>query len=156
MATFKQIQARIQKISEEALQEVVDMYVRKWRDLVARSYEDNFRTNGHTPYNYGRTGDVWSSIGSFPIEIYGTSMSMTFGYDTSEISPAFEGGWNAHMSIYGEDVSKDMPYWIEKGTTSKIYSYEGIEAIDYLTEYIKRNYQRDIKRALQKRGLSIN
>ena len=117
-------------------------------------FEKIYRTRN--PKEYERTFNFLNSIqykftnnnGKFQVEVY---------YDTDLIKAEYNeySYWNQHMSLSGEDVSKDIPYYMEYGNKSPIYSYEGAYIMKEMKEYAEQNYAVKLATLLHQRGIKI-
>lgn len=163
MATYnfsnsKQIKRYMERIVKDGLE-----YCAWKAECMLRKLLEERLYDFYDPKMYERTYELLNSIthsevipvgnGTYYVEIY---------YDTDKIRsyPREANGWTykwgQHTSFSGEDVSDWIPLWIEKGTTSKQYSYNGTKSMEDTKEWIKREYLRLFKIALkQKYGNNI-
>ena len=108
------------------------------------------------PKEYERTFNLLDSVqykltntnGVIKVELY---------YDTDLIKSEYNeySYWNQHMSLSGEDVSKDIPYYTEYGNKSPIYSYKGAYIVKYMREYMEERATAKLAYLLYKKGITI-
>ena len=111
---------------------------------VKKILRDNIQTlwydRPYTPTHYTRTMEYINSIlcskatkianGQYKVEIY-------FATDLIQPYISNNGEWNQHASIYDEDVSAQIPYYIEEGNNSPIYLYKGVHPVKITKEWIE-------------------
>lgn len=81
-------------------------------------------------------------------------------FDINKINPypAQDGEWSKHESIVdGKDVTSNIPYYIEYGNKSPIYSYEGVRPVEITKEWLNNtNYiNNKISQLLKSHGFTI-
>lgn len=137
-------------------------------ELIAEEVKGILRDNVQTlwydrpynPTNYIRTMEYINSIscsnakkisnGNYEVKIY-------FATDLIQPHTNNSNEWNQHASIYGEDVSAQIPYYIEEGNNSSLYSYEGVHPVKITEKWLKDNdfVRRRMIELLGKYGFTI-
>lgn len=116
------------------------------KNVLRENVENLWYGRNYTPTHYTRTMEYIDSIqcskarkigGGYQIEIY-------FASDLILPHSPNGGEWGQHESVYGEDVSSAIPYYIEYGNNSPLFSYDGVRPVgvtkDWLndTDYVKK------------------
>jgi len=116
------------------------------KSILRENVEKLWYGRSYTPTQYARTMEYINSIqyskakkvgSGYQVEIY-------FASDLILPHPSNNGEWGQHESVYGEDVSAAIPYYIEYGNNSPLFNYEGVRPVgvtrDWLndTDYIKK------------------
>lgn len=124
----KQIPIGLEKIGEEV------------KEILRNNVQELWYDRPFTPTYYSRTMEYINCIqcskvknignGKYEVEIY---------FDTNLIQPHINsnGEWNQHANIDGEDVSAQIPYYIEEGNNSSIYSYQGVHPVENTKEWLE-------------------
>jgi len=120
------IPVNLEKIGEEVKNILKDNIEKLW-------YGRNY-----TPTNYTRTREYINSLqcsnakkigGGYQVEIYfATDLILPHSSDNGE--------WGQHESIHGEDVSVAIPYYIEYGNNSSLFSYDGVQPVQHTKEWL--------------------
>lgn len=137
MATFKSFKAlnshvdnKVALIAQKQMGEYVRSVLRQW--VVNTVYAD-------TPNQYDRTYDFLNSLTIDSVSKVGNITSCSVYFDSSKIKPhEVDGWWNQHMSVFGyyqdkinsEPINEMLPYYLNYGTDSPIYSHEPSEFIE--------------------------
>jgi len=126
----KQIPVSLEAIGEEVKKILRDNVQQLWYD------------RPFTPTHYTRSMEYINSIvcskatkisnGQYRVEIY-------FATDLIQPYMSPNGEWNQHASIYGEDVSAQIPYYIEEGNNSPLFEYQGVHPVKITKEWIEDN-----------------
>jgi len=79
-----------------------------------------------TPENYTRTYELIDSITVSPVNKIGNKYKLSVYFDDNKIHPyKVSGEWSAHESVVTEEnISKNLPFYMEYGNQSSLYSYE--------------------------------
>lgn len=145
MATFsnlKDLMSYIEKNIPISLEIIGEEIKKILRDNVQQLWYDR----PFTPTYYTRTMQYIDSISVDKAVKIGDmyQVSIYFATDLILPYPSENGEWPKHESIYGEDVSAAIPYYIENGNNSPIFNYEGVHPMettkDWLieTDYVKK------------------
>jgi hypothetical protein len=103
-----------------------------------------------TPEDYTRTYELIDSISVSPIKKIGNKYEVSVYFDDEKIHPyKVAGEWSAHESVVtGENISQNLPFYMEYGNQSSLYSYspdsppvqttiEDLKSDDYIKERLK-------------------
>jgi hypothetical protein len=116
---------------------------------------------GFSPAAYTRTYDYINSIEISRVEKRGDGqISAKIYFNTDKIRPlppAFRGEWGQHMGLSGQDVSAAIPYFIEHGNRSPIYSYKGVAPIGNTKQIVRRQriHTTALAEALRRAGFVV-
>jgi hypothetical protein len=123
---FKHIERIVRINIPEAMTKIKEVLV----DYIMTNWYSRI---GFSPSNYTRTYQYVNSIDISKVEMRGDGqISASIFFDTNKIRPlppAFPGEWGQHQGLSGQDVSAAIPYFIEFGNNSPLYSYEGVAPV---------------------------
>jgi hypothetical protein len=79
-----------------------------------------------TPEDYTRTYELIDSLTVTPVKKIGNKYEVSVYFDDSKINPyKVAGEWSAHESVVtGADISQNLPFYMEYGNQSPLYSYK--------------------------------
>jgi hypothetical protein len=79
-----------------------------------------------TPENYTRTYELINSLKTTSAKKTGNKYEISVYFDDDEINPyKVDGEWSSHESVVtGTDISKNLPFYMEYGNQSPLYSYK--------------------------------
>jgi hypothetical protein len=119
----RSIKISLQQIGKEVEKLITDFILENWY-------------NEHTPQEYLRTYQMVNSLRVGQVKQIGDNYSVELYFDTSEIqaNEVTDSMWNQHMSLSKTDVSEWIPYDIEYGQNSPIYSYKGIHMMENMSK----------------------
>lgn len=140
----------IDKAIEEELISTAKMVKKDVQDFIrdAIYYND--------AHEYIRSGEF---LGSVSVRVIDKNTVQIY-YNTDLINPRPDptgtGKWNQHMDRYKlEDMSENIPKWIELGTKGGLYPREGIHAMDNVIPHHANEYITDLKKFLILRGFTV-
>jgi hypothetical protein len=115
---------------------------------------------GFSPSAYTRTYQYVDSIDISNVQRKNGQISASVFFDTDKIiplPPAFPGEWGIHQGLSGQDVSAAIPYYIEYGNRSSLYSYEGVEPVGNTRSLVQRRHIHtlELANALRQMGYTI-
>jgi hypothetical protein len=103
-----------------------------------------------TPEDYTRTYELIDSLEVTPVKKIGNKYEVSVFFNDEKIHPyKVAGEWSAHESVVtGQDVSQNIPFYMEYGNQSSLYSYspdsppvqttiEDLKSDDYIKERLK-------------------
>lgn len=133
-------------------------------ELKAKFYgREGYHQNQEATDWYERSWELLECI-SLDIKVSGNEVIARIFYDTDKMttSPSYvKDGvtqWSRHESITtGTDVRLMLPYWIEFGQSSPLYSWSGFNIVGDLTERLSDDQVvlQWFKRAFEKRGYRV-
>ena len=106
-----------------------------------KDYVDTMWYSVHTPEEYHRTMQFINSISVKTPILIGNTIQVEVYFDEGKIAPSMDnrGFWNQHMGVNGEDVSGNIPRYIEEGNNSSLYSYNGIHMTKETEDFCRVN-----------------
>ena len=125
----------INKILEECVKEIGVQMKTELQDYLFENWYKKY-----TPSEYIRSFNLLDSVKYSLIKQNGKIIVKVY-YDENSIIPEYmeDSYWNRHMSLSGEDVSNDVPYYIEYGNgDNKLFKYNGIHAMKSLLRYAEQ------------------
>lgn len=127
MAVYNSVSALQKKLKADIRNAVLNKIKQKCYELVRNLLMDTVYSN--TNYEYERTMDLYNSVTVNTIRDGSTHVSFEVFIDSSKIdaNPVEDSKWNQHMSMDGEDVSEELPVWIEEGFDSPYYQRKPAE-----------------------------
>ncbi len=124
----RQIKISLQDVGREVEKLVKEYIMENWY-------------NEHTPKEYIRTYQMINALRVGQVKQIGNNYSVELYFDTDAIyaNEVTDSSWNQHMSLPDKegntrDVSEWIPYDIEHGQNSKIYSYKGIHMMENMSK----------------------
>lgn len=151
---FKHIERVVRINMLEVMQKIkvvlVDYIMTNWYNRI-----------GFSPLNYTRTYDYVNSIDISKVEMRGDGkISASIFFDTDKmrpLPPAFPGEWGIHQGLSGQDVSAAIPYFIEYGNNSPLYSYEGVAPVANTKQIVQQRqiHTTALAEALRRAGFVV-
>lgn len=143
----KQIEKYLEKMVVIGLDEVAEITKQKLIDTVENRLYDAW-----TPEMYERTGWLLQSISKTKVvKVYGRYVVEIY-FDTRTMQPQLRyPNWNAHADFWGEWQGDKIAKWIEEGTENRYYEHDGIWAVRDTILWIKKEFNRLFREALQYR-----
>lgn len=140
MQTHNSIESLLNQIKKDmrpSLRQVGERIRTELRQYVL----ENWYNSRPTTEFYDRTMQLINSITVSQIIETGNTMNIQVYFDSSKIIATVteDGKWNQHASIHGEDVSESIPYYIEEGNKSPLYSYDGIHSVENIIELCRQS-----------------
>lgn len=113
---------------------------------------------------YTQTGEFLDSLRRNSTVRLGNTFQAVIDFDTSKMKAEKRNDefFNAHMSRdgatdwKGKSVSEWLPQWLDTGNgDSPFYQHSGIRFMDFIEEFLRRNFNKLMKIELQRVGLKI-
>lgn len=127
------------KIVEQEIMKFAEEIKKALRsELKAKFYgREGYSQNDAGTQWYTRTWELIECISVRPLKKDGNVYSTEIFYDTDKMNTydAANGEWSKHQSITtGTDVRLMLPFWVEFGQDSPLYSWEGFNIVGDLTD----------------------
>ena len=93
---------------------------------------------------YTRTWELLDSIVCSPVEHKGGKYTVRIYYDTDRMNtyPPVDDSWSKHQSITtGTDIRLMLPYWVEFGQNSPLYSWGGFNIVGDLADRLIEDHE---------------
>lgn len=137
----------------------LEQVAHKVEDILKQYILDNWYGR-MTPSDYSRSYQFINSLTIKPTQEINDGWQIEIYFDNEKIMPMYADDdryWNKHMSVYGEDVSDDIPFFIEYGNNSPIYEYQGIHMVKNTADYCRDNNIpiKEMIRELKKYGFKV-
>ena len=153
---------RVFKHIERVVQINIPEVMQKIKEVLADYIWTNWYNRiGFSPSAYTRTYDYINSIDISRVERRGDGqISASIFFDTSKIRPlppAFPGEWGIHQGLSGQDVSAAIPYFIEYGNASSLYSYSGVAPVSNTKKIVQQRkiHTTALAEALRRAGFVV-
>lgn len=165
--SLKELQDYLNKKLIIAMENVGETALKHMKNYVKGKLEEN------EPEVYERTWEYLESIDRIKAHSKSDgSIETIIYYNTDKIHPYLPSGvfndwtgyemssnqnWGWHTDIYGNDKSSVIPLWMEIGTEDRngnFYPREGIGGIIDLKKWVEKNFRNELKRELNRLGIS--
>lgn len=155
--SFKQLeQVLLQKIALS-----VEEIGKQIKEMLRKNVQELWYERSYTPTHYTRTFELIDSITVTEAKRVPDGYQVVIYFDTDKIHPyppAKPREWPRHQSVTdGADVSFYIPWWVEFGQKSPLFSYEGVHAMEKTKEEVIDDewIKQRIKEVLGVRGFIV-
>ncbi len=131
------------------------------KDMLRKNVDELWYKRGYTPTHYTRTFQLINSITVTDVKKVPEGYQVVIFFDPDKIHPhppAKPREWPRHQSVTdGADVSFYIPWWVEFGQKSPLFSYEGVHAMEKTKEEVIDDewIKQRIKEVLGVRGFIV-
>ena len=151
------------KYVNSQMKEIVNTQLSEKILLTLRDFVES-TVYANEPSQYERTYQLLNSLIVGETKSVGNLIACSVYFDSSKISQTkADNGWNQHMSVYGytnyngEPINEMLPYWLNYGTDSPIYSHEDHQFLEKTIESLNNgSLRQELIKFLKQRGIVAN
>lgn len=148
----KYVNSQMKEIAQDQLAEKILLTLRDFVESTVYANEPN---------QYERTYQLLNSLTIGKAKAIGTIITCSVYFDADKITQSIATNrWNQHMSIYGyerrggEPINELIPYFLNDGTDSPIYSHESHDFVEKTIESLNNgSLRQELIKFLKQRGI---